>query len=146
MFLTISYGSWLVPCAKTWDVFAVMFEYLDYSDLSENYKYSRDNVFFDPYGGGLYTMVNTDKPGVCCPPADITLSCCKVEAIVSVDERGQMVLPKELREWAHIRTGEKLAVVSWEKDGSISCISLIKAEDLTEMVKNMLGPVMKEIL
>jgi bifunctional DNA-binding transcriptional regulator/antitoxin component of YhaV-PrlF toxin-antitoxin module len=57
-----------------------------------------------------------------------------------------MVLPKELRERAHIRTGEKLAVVSWEKDGSISCISLIKAEDLTEMVKNMLGPVMKEIL
>jgi hypothetical protein len=42
--------------------------------------------------------------------------------------------------------GEKLTVVSWEKDGDISCISLIKAEDLTEMVKNVLGPVMKEIL
>lgn len=91
-------------------------------------------------------MADIDKSGACCPPADVTLSCCKVEAIISVDERGQMVLPKELRERAHIRTGEKLAVVSWEKDGSISCISLIKAEDLTEMVKNMLGPVMKEIL
>lgn len=91
-------------------------------------------------------MADTDNLGACCPTADMTLSCCKVEAIVSVDERGQMVLPKELRERAHMRTGEKLAVVSWEKDGSISCISLIKAEDLTEMVKNMLGPVMKEIL
>ncbi len=91
-------------------------------------------------------MVDTHKPGACCPPTNITLSCCKVEAIVTVDERGQMVLPKELRDRAYIRTGEKLAVVSWEKDGNISCISLIKAEDLTEMVKNMLGPVMKEIL
>jgi antitoxin PrlF len=128
------------------DVFAVMLEYSDYSDLSENYKYSRNNVLFDHYEGGLYTMANTDKPGACCPPANITLSCCKVEAIVTVDERGQMVLPKELRDRAYIRTGEKLAVVSWEKDGNISCISLIKAEDLTEMVKNKLGPVMKEIL
>jgi len=92
------------------------------------------------------TMGDADESGACCPPANITLSCCKVEAIVSIDERGQMVLPKELRERAHIGTGEKLAVVSWEKDGNISCISLIKAEDLTEMVKNVLGPVMKEIL
>jgi bifunctional DNA-binding transcriptional regulator/antitoxin component of YhaV-PrlF toxin-antitoxin module len=40
------------------------------------------------------------------PPANVTLSCCKVEAIVSIDERGQMVLPKELRERAHIGTGK----------------------------------------
>jgi len=91
-------------------------------------------------------MADTDETGACCSPADITLSCCKVDAIVSVDERGQMVLPKELRERAHIKTGEKLAVVSWEKDGNIPCICLIKAADLTEMVKNVLGPVMKEIL
>jgi antitoxin PrlF len=25
-------------------------------------------------------------------------SCCRVESLISVDERGQMVLPKELRE------------------------------------------------
>ena len=30
--------------------------------------------------------------------ADGGVSCCKVEALVSIDERGQMVLPKELRE------------------------------------------------
>jgi AbrB family looped-hinge helix DNA binding protein len=82
----------------------------------------------------------------CCAPTDRGISCCKVEAIVSIDDRGQMVLPKELREKANIRAGDKLAVTSWEKDGQVCCISLIKAEELTEMVKSMLGPVMKEIL
>lgn len=34
----------------------------------------------------------------------------------------------------------------WEKDGELCCISLIKVEDLAGMVKDMLGPVMKEII
>ncbi len=72
--------------------------------------------------------------------------CCKVETIVSIDERGQMVLPKELRDKLKIRSGGKLAVVSWEKEGKVCCVSLIKADELTGMVKDMLGPVMKEIL
>lgn len=74
------------------------------------------------------------------------LGCCKVESVVSVDGRGQMVLPKEIRETAGIKPGDKLAVVGWEQGGKVCCISLIKVEDLTEMVKDMLGPVMKEIL
>ena len=73
-------------------------------------------------------------------------SCCRVEALVSVDERGQMVLPKELREKANIRAGGKLAVISWEKDSQVCCISLTKAEELTDMVRVTLGPVMSEIL
>ncbi len=73
------------------------------------------------------------------------MSCCKVESIVSVDERGQMVLPKDLREKAKIRPGDKLAVVSMEKEGKICCLSLIKAEALEEMVKSMLGPVMDAV-
>ena len=81
-----------------------------------------------------------------CVSADNRMSCCKVESLISIDERGQMVLPKELRDKADIRAGEKLAVVSWEKDGKLCCISLIKAEEFGEMVKNLLGPVMKEIV
>jgi AbrB family looped-hinge helix DNA binding protein len=69
-----------------------------------------------------------------------------VESIVSVDERGQMVLPKELRERAGIRGGDKLAVATWEKDGEICCITLIKVEDLAGMVKGQLGPIIREIL
>jgi AbrB family looped-hinge helix DNA binding protein len=73
------------------------------------------------------------------------MGCCRVESVVSVDERGQMVLPKEIRDKAGIRPGDKLAVVGMEKDGDICCISLIKMGEIEKMVKNMLGPVMKDM-
>ena len=80
----------------------------------------------------------------CCSPAEI--GCCKVESVISVDERGQMVLPKEIRDRAKIHAGDKLAVVNWEKNGEVCCISLIKVEKLAEIVKSMLGPVIKDIM
>lgn len=73
-------------------------------------------------------------------------ACCKVESIVGVDERGQMVLPKDLRERAGIAPGDKLAVTSWEMDGKVCCITLVKADSLVDMVKTELGPVLKEII
>ncbi len=74
------------------------------------------------------------------------ISCCKVEALISVDERGQMVLPKEMRDKADIHTGDKLALVSWEKDGKVCCFSLIKADEFGDMIKGLLGPMMKEVI
>ena len=65
------------------------------------------------------------KLPICAPPGK-AMNCCKVESIISVDERGQMVLPKELRDKANIRAGDKLAVVSWDQGGEICCIYLIK--------------------
>lgn len=81
----------------------------------------------------------------CCAPMDSTATCCKLESLVSIDDRGQMVLPKELRDKAGLRAGDKLAVVSWGKAERIYCITLIKAEDFSDMVKEMLGPMAKEI-
>ena len=84
-----------------------------------------------------------------CQPVCATepeIGCCKIVSVISVDDRGQTVLPKEIREKAGIRAGDKLAVTTWEKDGEVCCISLIKIEYLTGMVKEMLGPVMKDIL
>lgn len=91
-------------------------------------------------------MTQKEKDEYYCMPTDRGTGCCKVESVVSVDERGQMVLPKEIRDKANIRAGDKLAVVSWGKDGKVCCISLIKAEDFAEMVKGLLGPMMKEII
>lgn len=73
-------------------------------------------------------------------------ACCKVESIISVDERGQMVLPKELRDRAGINPGDKLAVATWEKNGAVCCITLIKADSLVGMVKSSLGPLIKEVI
>ena len=83
---------------------------------------------------------------VCCDHAAVhDIGCCRVEAVVSVDDRGQMVLPKEIRDKAGIQAGDKLAVVGMESDGKLCCISLVRIDEITDMVKNMLGPVMKEI-
>lgn len=75
----------------------------------------------------------------------IGMSCCKVEAVVSIDERGQLVLPKDVREKAGIKAGEKLAVIMHGPHGDVCCISLIKAEGLAESVRSMLGPMMKDM-
>jgi antitoxin PrlF len=69
-------------------------------------------------------------------------SCCRVTSLVSVDERGQMILPKEIREMAGIKAGDKLALVAWEKDGKFCCLTMIKAVELAGLVKEKLGPVM----
>jgi bifunctional DNA-binding transcriptional regulator/antitoxin component of YhaV-PrlF toxin-antitoxin module len=78
-------------------------------------------------------------------PADAGKHSCKVEAIVSVDERGQMVLPKDLRDRANIRAGDKLAAVGCERNGAVCCISLFKVEELSATVKGFLGPMFKEL-
>ncbi len=80
-----------------------------------------------------------------CGPMDKGISCCKVESIISVDERGQMVLPKDLRNKAKIRPGDKLALISWDKGGEICCLYLIKTEHLAERVRDFLGPMVKEV-
>jgi antitoxin PrlF len=85
----------------------------------------------------------------CVPKQDEACGCapgsgCRVESILSVDERGQMVLPKDVREKAGIKTGDKLALISWEKDGDICCLALLKVENLSGMVKDVLGPLLQE--
>ena len=77
--------------------------------------------------------------------ADQASECCKVEAVVTVDDRGQIVLPKDIRDRAGIRPGDKLALVGFEDRGDLCCVSLVKVEELTQMVKTRLGPVMREV-
>jgi len=88
-------------------------------------------------------MTKRPKDESCCDP---NASCCRVESVVSVDERGQVVLPKDIRDKAGIRPGDKLALVSWEKGGTVCCLTVIKADQLTGMVKGLLGPMLNEII
>ncbi len=89
-------------------------------------------------------MKRQAKAEPCC--ATPAFGCCKVESLVAVDDRGQMVLPKELRDRAEIKGGDKLAVIGWERDGKVCCLSLIKVEELSTMVKGVLGPMMGDLL
>ena len=83
-----------------------------------------------------------------CETGSVTtgMECCKVDAIITIDGRGQIVLPKDVREKAGVKAGDKFAVISCESKGKVCCISLVKADDFAETVKGMLGPMMKGIL
>ena len=80
-----------------------------------------------------------------CTP-DISSGGCRMEAILAIDERGQMVIPKEVRDLAQIRPGDRLALVSCRREGEICCLMLIHNDRLTDMVKTVLSPVMKDIM
>lgn len=71
--------------------------------------------------------------------------CCRVDALVSVDQRGQMVLPKDVRERAGIRPGDKLALATWQGEGGACCIFLMKAEMLSGLLRTLLGPALKAL-
>lgn len=80
------------------------------------------------------------------PACGDTAQCrCSVEAVVTVDGRGQMVLPKEVRDRAGISAGDRLAVIFWEKEDDVCCITLIKAAHFNGMVRSLLGPMMEDI-
>jgi antitoxin PrlF len=66
----------------------------------------------------------------------------QIEAVLTIDERGQMVLPKETRARAGIRAGDKLALVGWRKGDRVCCLSLVKAEEITEVVGEFLNSLM----
>ncbi len=73
-------------------------------------------------------------------------SCCKVESVLTIDERGQMVLPKDIREKANIRAGDKLALVSFYHGTDVTCFALMKVDEINSMVKQILGPMIKETI
>lgn len=70
--------------------------------------------------------------------------CCKIDAVVTVDAKGQIVLPKDLRESANIKPNDKLAIIGVEREGCTCCIVMMKADALGNTVKGMLGPIFNE--
>jgi antitoxin PrlF len=54
------------------------------------------------------------------------MSKCMIEALVTMDGRGQIVIPKKVRESTGIRGGEKLVVCTNRKEGRECYIFLVK--------------------
>ena len=88
------------------------------------------------------TVCSTCASGSASPKSGASdQGCCALEAVVSVDERGQLVLPKDLRVRAGIQPGDRLAVVSYRgEDGGICCITLVKAGAVAGAVRSVIGP------
>jgi AbrB family looped-hinge helix DNA binding protein len=70
--------------------------------------------------------------------SDINPVSCRVEAVLSMDNRGQIVLPKEVRKKANIRDGDKLALVSWIKEDVICCLALIRTDTISSEVSGVM--------
>ena len=69
----------------------------------------------------------------------------RIDAVISMDSKGQIVLPKDLREKANFRPNDKIAVVACEKDGEVCCIMMLKAEKLVGAVTKTLSPMLKGV-
>ena len=94
----------------------------------------------------LRTMNKEKKTEPCCPASTEELGCCHIEGVVHVDSRGQIVLPKGLRDKMSISEGDRLIVVSMREKGVLSSISLMKADRVDGMVKIALKPIMKGLM
>ena len=70
---------------------------------------------------------------------------CKIDAVVTMDAKGQIVLPKDLRERAKIKPNEKLALVACEQKGEVCCITIVKTERFVGAVTKTLGPLLKSL-
>ncbi|MDD1768116.1 MAG: AbrB/MazE/SpoVT family DNA-binding domain-containing protein [Methanomassiliicoccales archaeon] len=81
-----------------------------------------------------------------CDPGSNELGDLKVESIVTVDDRGQMVLPKEVRKKYGLEPGDKLALVTRERDGKVCCIYMFKTEELLSTAKERMGPLLDDVV
>ncbi len=76
-----------------------------------------------------------------------TCKATKIEAVLTVDNKGQILLPKELREKAGIKGGDRLVVIAGsDENGEICCLILIKADMIDEELKAILSPMLGEAL
>jgi AbrB family looped-hinge helix DNA binding protein len=63
-----------------------------------------------------------------------------------MDAKGQVVLPKDLRDKAGLKAADKIAVVAYEKEGKVCCIVMIKVERLTDAISKTLNPLLKGVI
>ncbi len=82
----------------------------------------------------------------CCSASTKDFGCCHIEGVVHVDSRGQIVLPKGLRDKMNINEGDRLIVVGMREKGELTSISLMKADKMDNMVRIALKPIMKSVI
>lgn len=64
-----------------------------------------------------------------------------MDAIVQVDSRGQIVLPKEVRARFGLEEGGKLALIVMNDGNAPCCISLMPVTSLSAPIESVLQPV-----
>lgn len=83
---------------------------------------------------------------------------CQIEAIVSFDERGQLVIPKDLRKKFNLKAGDKFALISCMTGGNSSdasccgddptqlcCFTLVHTNQMKDMLQKSLNPMLSAL-
>jgi len=65
---------------------------------------------------------------------------CRIEVVLTLDDRGQIVLPRHIREKSGMNTGDRHSLIGWESDNKVCCLGLIKAANLNAGVKGAISP------
>jgi antitoxin PrlF len=73
-----------------------------------------------------------------------TASTYDLTAIVTIDGRGQIVLPKEIRSELGLVAGAKLAVVLKHSKGVACCVNLVPAPALQSGIRAIIDPEAEE--
>ncbi|MDH5449657.1 MAG: AbrB family transcriptional regulator [Candidatus Bathyarchaeota archaeon] len=55
-------------------------------------------------------------------------------------------MPKDLREKAGIKTGDKLAIVASTRGEKVCCIMLMRTEELTESIRETFRPLLEDLV
>ena len=64
-------------------------------------------------------------------------------AVVTVDGRGQLVLPADVRRRLGLKGGEKFALIPCGSTECPSAMTLIRVDDLRKAVQSVLGPILR---
>lgn len=76
-----------------------------------------------------------------------TCKATRIEAVLTVDNKGQILLPKDLREKVNINTEDMLVVIAGcDENGEICCLILVKADLIDEELRSILSPMLKGVL
>lgn len=91
-------------------------------------------------------MTQKNEENFCCDPK-IGIGGLKVESVLSIDKKGQILLPKDVRDKMGIDTerGDKLVLISMGNPDNLCCLTLMKADNFGDIVKDFLGPIMKDL-
>ncbi len=84
-------------------------------------------------------MADNDKDmveGCSCHPLNENRGSCCVEAIISMDDRGQIVIPKNVRDKLGLTSGEKLVLISWSKGSKVESVSIMRNDVFSEIINN----------
>jgi len=97
--------------------------------------------------GPYLLKLSGEEDEICgCDDSQVDSECCRVEDIVTVGKKGQIILPKDLRERENIKEGDKFALVNVKGKGDSCCLILMKSDVFEPMVKDVLSPVLKVMI